>query len=72
MALGRMVPVESGWYFDYRIECVLEIPETERDQFAGAPGFLVNGETGDVSVVSHSEWVDLGLAFCDNPYGDTD
>lgn len=72
IALGRMAVVELGWYFDYRIECKLNIPEDEREQFASALGFLVDRKSGDISIVSHSEWVDLGLAFHDNPYGDPD
>ena len=72
ITLGRMAEVELGWYFDYGIKCELDIPETEREQFAGAPGFLVDRESGDISIVSHAEWVDLGLAFLDSPYGDPD
>ena len=68
ITLGKMAVVESGWYFDYGIKCELDIRENESEQFAGAVGFLVNRESGGISVVSHSEWVDLGLAYCDDPY----
>ena len=69
--LGRMTVVEPGWYFDYHIDCQLDIPADEQEQFGGPFGFLIDRESGHISIVSHADWVDLGLAFHDNPYGDS-
>ena len=35
-------PVETpdGWYFDFTIRCLLDLPEDAWEQFGGAPGFL--------------------------------
>ena len=67
--LGDKRRVEAGWYYDYKIVCDLDIPEDEKEKFAGALGFVVDNETGVVSEISHSAWVDLGLAFHSDPYG---
>lgn len=69
LSRGDSVVVDPGWYFDYKIVCDLDIPEAEQEHFAGAPGFVVNKQSGAVSAVSHHDWVDLGLAFHDKPYG---
>ena len=71
-ACGRIQAVETGWYFDYVTEFSLDIPTSEQEQFGGAFGFVVDRESGDITLVSHTEWVDLGLAFCDDPYGPVD
>ena len=42
--------VDAGWYFAYCIECDLNIPESERLMFGGAPGFVVRREDGDIEV----------------------
>jgi hypothetical protein len=55
------VEVEQGWYFDYLILCELNIPEEDKEQFGGAPGFVIDTVIGEVSQVSHGQWVDLGL-----------
>lgn len=62
MALGSMRQTESGWYFDYRIECDLDIPESEHEQFAGTPGFIVDRASGDISVLSWHDLRALGLS----------
>lgn len=64
------IKVETGWYFDYGVVCELDIPEEDQEKFAGAFGFVVDNRSGFVSEVSHSQWVDLGLAFHSNPYGE--
>jgi hypothetical protein len=68
-ALGTRRRVESGWYYDYEIVCDLDVPKDHQAKFAGAFGIFVEEMTGAVSEVSHSQWVDLGLAFHDDPYG---
>jgi hypothetical protein len=45
----------DGWYFDYAFEPVRPIPEHEREQFGGAPGFIVLRD-GTVRDVSWSEY----------------
>lgn len=60
IALGRMQPVTDGWYFDYRIQCDLDIPESEREMFGGAPGFKVSRDSGEVTVVSWDDLRSLG------------
>lgn len=66
---SKRVRVEHGWYYDYQILCELEIPESQQEKFAGAFGFVVEAKTGAISELNHSQWVDLGLAFHENPYG---
>jgi len=63
--------VEGGWYYDYDVLCELDIPKQEQEKFAGAFGFLISMKTGLVKDICHSEWVDLGLAFCKDPYGNS-
>jgi hypothetical protein len=53
---------DEGWYFDYGIECNLNIPESEREMFGGAPGFIVNRSSGDLRIVSWDERRSLRLA----------
>lgn len=69
LAHSTPVVVATGWYFDYVIVCDVDIPEAEQEKFAGAYGFLVDRESGSVSEISHSQWVDLGLAINPDPYG---
>ena len=59
--LGEMHEFAAGWYFDYRIVCDLSIPESEREMFAGAPGFTVERNGGDISIVSWAERQLLGV-----------
>ena len=54
--------IDAGWYFDYGIECDLDISESERGLFAGAPGFIVHRADGKIEVISHAQWVELGLS----------
>jgi hypothetical protein len=57
---GRVLP--EGWYFDYTIEPIRPIPESEREQFAGAPGFIVL-RTGEAPrAVSWAEFTDRNLS----------
>lgn len=58
---GPAQEVTNGWYFDHCIECDLNIPESEREMFGGAPGFLVSRETGYVSIVTWDQLHSLGL-----------
>jgi len=69
LTFERIQKVEHGWFFNYKVICKLDIPETEQEKFAGALGFVVNNDTGNISETSYLEWVDLGLAFHDDPYG---
>jgi len=54
--------ISAGWFFDYGIECDLDIPESDRELFAGAAGFLVHRESGDVQVLAFGQLRDFGLA----------
>ena len=63
---GRIVrhqphEVDEGWYFEYGVECDLTILQSERELFAGAPGFIVARDNGDVRVVPREEWSARGL-----------
>ena len=53
--------IDAGWYFDYTIECDLDIPESERVMFAGASGFVVHRADGDVEVLAHGQLRDFGV-----------
>ncbi len=57
---GRELP--DGWYFDYSFEPIRPIPESEQDQFAGAPGFIVPRDGAMVRVVSWAEYSDRNLS----------
>jgi hypothetical protein len=54
--------VSEGWYFDYRIEPVKPIPESEREQFAGAPGFIVPNSGAPPRVVGWAEFTERKLS----------
>ena len=58
-AKGRVL--SEGWYFDYTIEPTRPIPEAEREQFAGAPGFIVPSSAGPIHIVSWAEFSDRKL-----------
>ena len=47
--------IDEGWYFDYGIECDLDISDSEHELFAGAPGFIVDRTHGHLRIVSHHE-----------------
>ena len=53
--------INAGWYFDYGIECELDIPESEREMFAGASGFIVHRSDGDIEVLAHGQLRDFGI-----------
>ncbi len=59
VAEGRILP--EGWYFDYIIEPTKKIQESEREHFAGAPGFIVSKNGEPVRIVSWSEFTDRNL-----------
>ena len=59
LSQGRELP--DGWYFDYAYEPVRPIPESEREQFAGAPGFIVPQDGSAVHVVSWAEFSERKL-----------
>lgn len=61
IVLGPEREVPIGWYFDYGIECLKDISEDQREEFAGAPGFLIRREDGDVEEVSWGQYQDMGL-----------
>lgn len=56
---GRELP--DGWYFDYACEPVRSMPESEKEQFAGAPGFIVPQDGSGIHVVSWDEFSDRKL-----------
>jgi len=58
-----MQQTPEGWYFDYCIECDLAIPESEREMFGGAPGFLVLLCNGDISILTWADRQSLGLSI---------
>ena len=53
---------EAGWFFPYGIECDLDIPESEREMFGGASGFLVHRSDGDIEVLAFGQLSDFGLS----------
>jgi hypothetical protein len=56
---GRVLP--EGWYFDYTVDPTRPIPESEREHFAGAPGFIVSNRGEPVRVVAWAEFTDKDL-----------
>ena len=56
---GREIP--EGWYFDYTIEPVRPIPESEQEQFAGAPGFIIPSSGAAPRVVTWDEFSERRL-----------
>ncbi len=56
---GREVP--EGWYFDYSIEPIRPIPESEQEEFAGAPGFIIPRTGTEPRVVSWAEFSERKL-----------
>lgn len=52
----------EGWYFDYTVKCLLDIPEEDWTPFLGAPGFLVSKASGEIRDVGWDELGDLGVA----------
>ncbi len=67
---AKGVVVDSGWYFDYKILCNLNIPEEEQELFLGAFGFVVDKQTGHVRPVSAGAYADLGLSNNNDPNED--
>ena len=61
MSCDEGTECSSGWYFDCIIRCRKEIPQEEREQFAGAPGFIVNREDGSVVTQSWQQYRELNL-----------
>ncbi len=57
---GRSIP--EGWYFDYCFEPNHPIPEAEREQLAGAPGFIVPSDGTEVRDVAWDEYADRKLS----------
>ncbi len=55
--------VKDAWYFDYKFEHVHGIPESEWDEFTGAPGFVVPIDGSAPRDVSSAEYGD----FLDQP-----
>ena len=53
--------IDAGWFFGYGVECDLDIPESEREMFAGASGFLIHRADGDIEVLAHGQLSDYGL-----------
>ena len=59
--LSEPTQIQGGWYFDYKHECVANIPEDQWELFAGAPGFKILSEDGSVVDVGWDEWHRLRL-----------
>jgi len=62
IALGAGREISMGWYFDYAIQCLKDIPEHQQERFGGAPGFVVCRDDGRVEVVAWRQYQDLGFA----------
>ena len=60
--LPELRETPEGWYFDYTVKCLLDIPEEDWTTFLGAPGFLVSKASGDIGDVGWDELGDLGVA----------
>ena len=48
----------DGWYFDYGIECLLDLPVKEWEAFFGAPGFVISKVGGTLTVLSHPQMME--------------
>ncbi len=59
LSQGREIP--EGWYFDYSIEPIRPIPESEEGEFAGAPGFIIPSTGTEPRVVSWAEFSERKL-----------
>jgi len=64
---GEPVVVGPGrysgcWCFEYRVICDLDIPEDEQEIFFGAIGFVVDNQTGEVSILCGADWGALDLS----------
>lgn len=53
--VGEPRETALGWYFDFRYECLLDLPPENREMFGGAPGFIVRPDR-TVQVVGWDEW----------------
>jgi hypothetical protein len=62
LALGTAREISLGWYFDYAIRGIRDIPAHQQEQFGGAPGFVVHREDGRVEVIAWGQYQDMGLA----------
>jgi hypothetical protein len=49
-------PVPGGWYFNFDFERVDGLPLGDRDEFGGAPGYIVSAADGTVRVVGWAEY----------------
>jgi hypothetical protein len=58
--LGDGRRLDEGWYFDYAIACVRDIPAEQQEAFAGAAGFIVE-DSGEVRDVAFGEWSERRL-----------
>lgn len=57
--LSKPVQYEHCYYFDYQLRHRFGLPQSQWELFAGAPGFIVSRQTGEVSVVSWGEKAQL-------------
>ncbi len=53
--------IDAGWYFDYIVDCDLDITESERGKFAGAAGFLIHRDSGDVQDLAFGQLSEFNL-----------
>jgi hypothetical protein len=53
--------LSQAWYFDYAFEHAHGAPESEWDEFAGAPGFIVLEDGSPPRDVSWAEYSELRL-----------
>ncbi len=63
--------VDTGWCFDYSFRCRRDLPEEEKEQFAGSPGFLVAKESGVVMILNWEEYSKLKEGHANKPIQST-
>lgn len=51
--------IGDAWLFSYRVECLKDIPAAERDQFAGAAGFIIAAH-GEIRTLSVPMFIEAG------------
>lgn len=60
--LGEGVEQPDGWYFDFTFEPVRPLPESEWEQFCGAPGFVVPSDGSEIRVLSWEDFAERELS----------
>jgi hypothetical protein len=49
---------KTGWYFQFTFKCLKDFPENEWEGIAGAVGFVVSMETGQIRSIGAGEYAE--------------